>query len=91
MTPEELTKNADLQKVVTEGVKIYQQIKDLYEPIQNGKFMAIDIDSKKAYVADTSADAVVMARKEHPQKVFYVVKIGFDAAETIAHLFTKNK
>ena len=90
MSSEEITKNANLQKVVTEGVKIYQKIKNQYEPDKNGKFLAIDIDSKDAYMADTSADAVVMARKEHSKKVFYVVKIGFDAVETIAHLFAKK-
>jgi hypothetical protein len=90
MNSEEITKNADLQRVVTEGGKIYQEIKARYEPAQNGKFLAMDIDSKKAYIADTSAEAVVMAREHHPNKVFYVVKIGFDAAETMARLSSKK-
>jgi len=64
MTTEELTKNADLQKVATEGAKIYQQIKEQYEPGSNGKFLAIDIDTQKTYLALTSADAVVAARCE---------------------------
>ena len=90
MSPEEVTKNADLQRVVTEGVKIYQAIKTQYEPSQNGKFLAIDIDSQRTYIAGTSAEAVNKAREKHPNKVFYVVKIGFDAAETMARLITKK-
>jgi hypothetical protein len=87
MNPEELTKNADLQKVATQGAIIYQEIKMQHEPAENGKFLAIDIDSKDVYIADSSAEAVVKARIQHPNKVFYVVKIGFDAAETMAHMF----
>ncbi len=90
MTSEEITKNADLQKVVTEGVKIYQEIKNRFEPAYNGKFLAIDIDSRNTYIGTSSAEAMVEARKKHPGKVFYVVKIGYDAVETIASLFTKK-
>lgn len=82
-----LIKKADLQKIVDEGVKIYNQVKGRYEPKQNGKFLAIDIDSKDVYFAKTSADAVELAKKSHPEKVFYVVKIGFETAENIARIF----
>ncbi|MFA5936286.1 MAG: hypothetical protein WC822_00195 [Candidatus Paceibacterota bacterium] len=87
MDTEELIKKADLQKIVTKGSEIYKQIKDNYEPKDNGKFLAIDIDTEKVYFADTSAEAVELARKNHPKKVFYVAKIGFEAAETMARLF----
>ncbi len=90
MNSEKLTKNADLQRVVTEGVKIYQKIKNKFEPTYNGRFLAIDIDSKNTYMGNSSAKAMVEARKKHPGKVFYVVKIGYDAVETIATLFTKK-
>ena len=49
--------------------------------------MAIDIDSKNVYFAETGADAVELAKKSHPKKVFYVVKIGFEVAENIARVF----
>lgn len=81
---EELIKKADLQKIVNEGEKIYEEIKSHYEPQQNGKFLAIEVESKKVYVADTSADAVVMAKKDYPEKIFYVVKIGHGFTETLA-------
>lgn len=47
MNDEELIKKADIQKIAEEGTKIYQGIKTDFEPHQNGKFLAIDIDSKK--------------------------------------------
>lgn len=87
MSQDELIKKADIEKIVREGAKIYEQIKGKYEPKENGKFLAIDIDSKNAYFASTSAEALEKARKNHLNKVFYVVKIGFEAAETMAQMF----
>ncbi len=90
MNSEELTKTADLQGIATKGAKIYEEIKSQFEPGFNGKFLAIDVDTRKTYIADTSANAVVKAREQHPNKVFYVVKIGYDAAETLAHFFANK-
>lgn len=83
---DELIKKTNIQKIAEEGAKIYESIKLQYEPVKNGKFLAIDIDSKDTYVGNTSSEAVESARKAHPNKVFYVVKIGFSAAETLATL-----
>jgi len=85
---EGLIKKTDIQKIAEEGSKIYDQIKINYDPKEIGKFLAIDIDSKDAYLGDTSAEALELARQNHPNKVFYVIKIGFDVAETMAKTFT---
>lgn len=87
MNGEDLIKQADIQKIAEEGSKIYDKIKVNYDPKERGKFLAIDIDSEKAYLGNTSAEALELARQNHPDKVFYVVKIGFDVAETMARSF----
>lgn len=86
-----LIKNADIQKIAEEGAKIYSQVKVTYDPKEKGKFLAIDIESKKAYLGSTSAEALDLARSKHPNKVFYVVKIGFDVAETMAKSFIVHR
>jgi hypothetical protein len=91
MENDELIKQADIQKIATEGAKIYEGVKSQFDPKEKGKFLAIDIDTKQTYLADTSADAVAEARKSNPNKIFYVVKIGFDAAETMAQSFVDSK
>lgn len=83
---EELIKKVDIQKIAEEGAKIYEDIRSQYEPNENGKFLAIDIESKDKFLGNTSSDAVELAKKAHPNKVFYVVRIGFSAAETLASL-----
>ena len=88
---QDLIKQADIQKIAEEGAKIYQKIKVNYEPKDNGKFLAIDIDSEKNYLGNTSADALELAREKHPGKVFYVVKIGYDTVETMAKAFIQSE
>ncbi|RJO59117.1 hypothetical protein C4546_03895 [Candidatus Parcubacteria bacterium] len=84
---QELIKKADIQKIAEKGAAIYQKVKVQFEPKENGKFLAIDIDSENTYLGNTSAEALELARKNHPDKVFYVVKIGFESAETLARSF----
>lgn len=87
---EDLMKNADIQKIGEEGQKIYEEIKSKYEPAQNGKYLAIDIDSKDVFLADSTVEAVEAAKKAHPNKVFYIVRIGFDSVQTIANYLLNN-
>ena len=90
MTSEELIKNTDIQRIATLGAAVYEKIKSQYEPEYHGEFLAVDIDSKDVYLAKTSAEAVAKARADYPDHIFYVKKIGFDAAETMAHLLSKK-
>ncbi len=88
---EELIKKTDIQKIAEEGAKIYAQVKVNYDPKERGKFLAVEIESKNVYLGNTSAEALESARQNHPNKLFYVVKIGFDAAETMAQSFAEKK
>lgn len=83
---EELIKKADIQRIATEGAKIYEKIKNQYEPNHNDKFLAIDIDSEEVFLGNTSSEAVEAARNTHPDKVFYVVKIGSSVVDILARL-----
>lgn len=86
-----LIKKADIQHIAEEGAKIYERIKINYDPKERGKFLAIEIESKQTYLGNTSAEALELARQKHPDKVFYVAKIGFDVAETAARALLKEE
>lgn len=88
-TTVDLYKKVNVQKLADEGSKVYEKIKSQYEPKYIGKFLAIEVESKKAYMGKDGAEALVLARKNHPDKVFYLVKIGYAAAETIAKSYLK--
>lgn len=83
---EELIKKVNIQRIAEEGAKIYEKIKNQYEPEHNGKFLAIDIDTERVFLGNTNSEAVEAARKSCPNKVFYVVKIGSAAADILARL-----
>jgi hypothetical protein len=56
----------------------------------NTSLVTIDIGSEKEYLGNTSAEALELARARHPNKVFYVVKIGFDVVETMAKSYVEK-
>lgn len=81
----ELAKDQPFQEIAEKGAAIYQRIKSDYEPDDNGKFLAIETEKSKVYIGATSGEALEKARNENPGKLFYVVKVGSDSAETLAH------
>lgn len=81
----ELAKNQPFQEIAERGTALYHEMKSRFEPDQNGKFLAIEVETAQTYVSNTSGEALEQARAAHPNKLFYVVKIGFDSAETLAH------
>jgi len=80
----------NIQHIADEGAKIYEQIKSQYEDTEKGKFLAIDIDSKDVYLGNTSSEAMELAKISHPDKIFFVVRIGFDTIERMARSFINN-
>lgn len=86
MSNGDLIKQTDIQKIAEEGAKIYEKIKGRYEIDDKGKFLAIDIETEDAFLGNISSEAVELAKRSHPDKVFYVVKIGFSSAEILASL-----
>lgn len=81
---DELINKVDIRRIAEEGTNIYVKIKDKYDPDESGKFLAIDIDTAETFLGDSSSAALILAKEKYPGKVFYVVKIGFDSAETMA-------
>ena len=47
MINENKIKMVNIQQIAEKGAEIYSKIKGQYEPKENGKFLAIEIDSKK--------------------------------------------
>jgi len=84
---EDLTKKIDTGEIVKRGIEIYEEIKDQYDPKEKGKFLAIEVESEKVYLGATSIEALESAKKEYPDKVFYLVKIGYDVVETLLSPF----
>jgi len=63
--------------IASKGEEIYQKIRSEVEAHHRGEFLAIDPGSGDTYLGSTSLEAGLKGKKEHPDSVFYIVRIGF--------------
>jgi hypothetical protein len=69
--------NGNPKQLAEKGEAIYRQkYKEEYERLYPGKFLAIDLNTEKAFVADTPERAVELLQKENPRSFFHLVKVG---------------
>ena len=75
----------DYQAFAKKGEAIYQTVKHRYEPHEKGKYLAIEIDSGDFFLAQDGVEAINKAKRVHPGKLFYLLKIGFESVDSIAN------
>ena len=64
--------------------KFYQEkLKALLEPAQIGKFVAIEPSSGSYFVNESDVEAILSGRAALPDKLFYLMRIGYEAAHQI--------
>ena len=70
-----------LSEFAEKGEVIYKQqiLPEISEEKLKGKLIAIDVDTGKYFIDDTSIKAVTRAQREFPDKIFYVKRIGYRA------------
>ena len=67
-------------RLVAQGEALYQQhLKSQLEPVYHGQIVAIEVESGDYFIGQSVAEAARKARKKHPEKVFYFVRVGFPA------------
>jgi hypothetical protein len=70
--------------LVLRAKRIYvEKLKSILEPEQRGRFVAIEPESERYFVGDTGTAALIQAHDEMPNQVFYLARIGYDAADTL--------
>ncbi len=69
----------DQRKVISGDKEIYNRIRKKLEPEHKGEIVAIEVDSEDHFLGRTVTEATSEARRKHPDKVFYFVRVGFPA------------
>ena len=65
------------QFIAQKGESIYKEkFQQKYEKEYLGKFVAIDIDSEQAFVADSPVEAIEQVQKANPTGYFHLIKVG---------------
>ena len=69
------------QIVADDGERIYREkFQAEYERLYHGKFVAVDVDSEEATIADSPDEALERAKQLHPTGVFHLIRVGFKSA-----------
>lgn len=72
--------------LVSKGKHIYEtRLKALLEPLHNGEYVAIEPDSGDYYLGHTMSEAYERAVAEHPDRKFYLARVGYKAAVSFKH------
>jgi len=73
---ESKAQTVDKDFIASKGEETYQKMKVEMEAHHRGEFLAIDPESGDCYLGRTSLEAGLKGRREHPDSVFYIVRIG---------------
>jgi hypothetical protein len=67
--------------IAEEAKGVYErELKDRLEAEHGDEFVAIEPVSKSFYIADTFIEAALAAKRAHPDRKSFVIRIGYDAA-----------
>jgi hypothetical protein len=69
--------------IAAKGELLFRKLAPSYER-EYGKYLAIDVDTEKAYLADSPQAALKIAQDKNPQGSFHLVKIGFEGLYRVA-------
>jgi hypothetical protein len=71
-------------ELVRRARKLYdEQLRVLLEPNQRGRYVAIEPDSGRYFLGDTGTAALVEAHTAMPKSIFYLARIGYEAADSL--------
>ena len=78
------SENYTIDEICDRGEEIYRErLKHLLEPLENGKFIVIDIESGDYEVAEEELDASHRLKARRPESVRFLAKIGCRAAHRL--------
>lgn len=69
--------------------KVYSELQEELEKNHNGKYVAIDVDSKRYFIGNTRDEAVQLGKAEMPSVVFFVKRIG--GVDTVARSYPYSR
>lgn len=78
----------NLEEFSKKSQEYYSQIKAELEAKYKGKYMALDFELKKYWLGETATDALSKAKADYPEKLFYLLQIGFPTTFSIEFIAT---
>jgi hypothetical protein len=73
--------------IAEKGEKLYKErFRQQFEPQHLGKFLAIEVESERAFLADTPEAALQNAGEAIPQGSFHLIKIGSSGVFKVSYV-----
>ena len=70
------------------GQRLYdERLRAILEPEHEGEFVAIEPETERYFLGETGLAALLVGRGELPDKLFYLLRIGSDAAYHLGKLW----
>ncbi len=77
MTDRLLQAEKSLDYISNTGIEYYlQELKDKLEKTAKGKYLVLEVESKKYFIDDDLLNAIECAEQKFPDKLFFIVQIG---------------
>lgn len=71
-------------ELVRRARQLYEQkLRVLLEPNQQGRYVAIEPETGRYFLGETGTAAAVEAHTSMPKHIFYLAKIGYEAADSL--------
>jgi hypothetical protein len=71
--------------LVESGQRLYdERLRELLEPSQTRRYVAIEPVSGEYFLGDTDTEALLEARRALPEAMFYLARVGYSAADTLS-------
>jgi hypothetical protein len=84
MSTEQAELAAVREDVIARGKKIYEEsLKGGLEPEHTGRYVAVEPETQRYFLGDTSAEALGFAHDAMPESHFYLARVGYETAHTI--------
>jgi hypothetical protein len=78
--------------LVESGQRFYDEhLKDQLEPEHTGRYVAIEPESGRYFLADTGTEALLEAHRTLPESLFYLARVGYPAADTLSGYGKRNR
>lgn len=80
-----------MQSLAEKGRDFYNRnLKHLFEPERNGEFVALDPETGTCFLGKTGREALGKAEAAHPDRQFYLQRVGYTFAHSFAGVGVKN-
>ena len=79
---EKLMQVPSVHEISVKGQRILDSLPGEVVKEHFGQFIAIEVDSGDYFIGDTAIEATQKARVKHPDKIFFLGRIGYRTAYT---------